>query len=1024
MSIKKRTILTILAATAIIITFEIIHAHTVFLDNYKELERTEILKDANHIQSAMDYELSKLTSLTHDWAAWDDTYQFVQDSNDAYIKSNLVDSTFETLGVNLIVFFDRDQNIVYKKAYDLASQEAIPVPDEISLFLDESNKLFEIDEDESICGYLSENYQPMMYCTAPISTSNDEGPSQGALLFAMPFQEKLLNFMENTVDSTLTIRPYEESAIPDDCEVAYLDETNSTEIYIHNDSPSIVSYYSLIRDYQGRPIFIIHQKLDRVIYRQGLRSMKNQILMILLTSLIAGLLTIYILNKYFLSRLSTLHDAVIDYRVEQKREKSICLSGNDELAHLSNEMDQTLRSLLQTQSRLNGFLEYEKLMVDISSKFINLPINKISKGLQNVLMTIGEYIQADMGHIFIFEEGNVSSIENVYRWQKPGTKPIKEDIQISGIRSMQWASNKIANGESITLANLDDLPKKAKEEKAFLEEKGIISIISVPLMVGGELIGIISFEWLRENKNWNEQTPLLLEIISTIITNAIDRKQNEEQLQSSRKFQYQLNQITKTSIEKDNFNSSIRALSKQLRLLISTDRCWLVLLEKNKALQIYNSGKKLKISKETFAIIQNLMQMTKSGIYIYNSDNHSPPGEPSDFDQVGKSFIAIPLSAKNQHQGLVILANDKNHKFTVMEKDICQQTAKQITLAIIKIRALEESRQISRELRDLRTAVVDFSSELELKKLLDTILSRAVKLLKAEGGEFYIYHEDTRELETVTSINLGKEYRGTRIKSGQGAAGKAIELGKIYTLKDYSTWHNRLSMYDDVKIKASMTAPLTAGNKLLGCVAIFHFDPDITFSKNDQNLFTIFAQHASIAIHNAMLFERVQKMARIDEVTSLLNRRALNEIGAYEIKRAKRLERPIAVAMIDLDNYKQINDTCNHLVGDKVLKEIGRLFRENVRNIDILGRYGGDECVVIMPETDLEHSIQTVERIRSILESTEIKVGENRFHITACIGVSAYERNPPSLEQMIEEADTAMYLAKEQGRNCVKVFTK
>jgi diguanylate cyclase (GGDEF)-like protein len=173
-----------------------------------------------------------------------------------------------------------------------------------------------------------------------------------------------------------------------------------------------------------------------------------------------------------------------------------------------------------------------------------------------------------------------------------------------------------------------------------------------------------------------------------------------------------------------------------------------------------------------------------------------------------------------------------------------------------------------------------------------------------------------------------------------------------------------------------------------------------------------------------MLFEKVQQMARVDEVTGVLNRRALFEIGKYEIERSIRLERPIAVTMIDLDNFKQTNDKYSHLIGDKVLKEIARLFRENLRNIDILGRYGGDECIIIMPETDRENSEVTVERLRMTLEETTIVVDDYEFHITACFGISVYQRNPPSLEEMIEEADTAMYAAKASGRNCVQVYQR
>ena len=1022
MSIRKRTILAILTATMIIVVFEVIHAHTVFLNNYKKLESDEILTDVNHLHAALDSELSDLYALTADWAAWDDTYEFIQNENATYLKSNLVDGTFESLGLNLIIFFDEDGKVIYQKAYDLEEQESIPVSDEITNFFSNNPDLFNLGESESNSGFLAVEDVPTIYCIHPILTSLEEGPIRGYLLFTIIIQDDLFTQIENSVDSRIAFLPFEESIIPEDSKFINLDKSEIGGFYIHEVNQKTVNYFSLINDYQGQSIFVVQQEKNRSIYQQGLKSMRNQMLVILLTSFTAGLLLIITLEKYLLSRLSTLHKAVINYRSNKDKKTPVILPGNDELSQLSFEIDSTLQSLMLTQSQLNGFLEYENLMVDISTMFINLPVNKINNSLQNVLKTIGEYVQADIGLILIFSEDKDITLENIYEWQKPEAKSIKNDFYELNEKIVRWSYRKLVRGELIILSNTDDLPPQAHNERQFLLDRSIHSVICAPLMVGGKLIGAIMYGRVHENKDWDEQTPLLLEIISNIIANAIDRKHNEQQLQNSRQFQYQLNQITKTSIEKDNYNSSIRALSKQLRSLISSDRCWLVLLDKNKTFQVYDSGKKVDFDKNTSAIIKSLFEKTKADIYTYSSGDDPSGKDSENFDLVGKSFIAIPLSAKNQCHGLILLANKGIHNFSAMEKDICQQAATQITLAIMKIRALEESREISKELRDLRTAVVDFSSELELKKLLDTILTRAVKLLQGEGGEFYIYHEDTQELETMSSINLGKDYKGTRIKSGQGAAGKAIELGKIFTLKDYSSWNNRLQAYDEVNIKASMTTPLIVGDRLLGCIAVFHFDPNIFFTKNDQHLLSIFAQHASIAIHNAMLFEKIQKMARIDEVTGLLNRRALNEIGKYEIKRSIRLQRPIAVAMIDLDNYKQINDTCNHIVGDKVLKEIARLFRENVRNIDILGRYGGDECVVIMPETDLENSIRTIERVRSMLENTEIKVDNWKFKVTACFGISVYDNDPPSLEKMIEEADTAMYEAKESGRNCIRIY--
>ena len=171
-----------------------------------------------------------------------------------------------------------------------------------------------------------------------------------------------------------------------------------------------------------------------------------------------------------------------------------------------------------------------------------------------------------------------------------------------------------------------------------------------------------------------------------------------------------------------------------------------------------------------------------------------------------------------------------------------------------------------------------------------------------------------------------------------------------------------------------------------------------------------------------MLFEKVHELARTDTVTGLLNRRALREIGDYEVARANRLGHPIAVAMIDLDDFKRINDTYSHQVGDEVLKEVARICRENIRNIDIISRYGGDEFVVIMPTTDQESALHVSRRLQKIMENNPIIVNGDTFIARFSMGLTLHTLNPPALDELFAQADEAMYAAKNSGKNRIRVY--
>jgi len=1022
MTLRKKTFLTILSATMLIVVVFGILAQTVFLDNFRKLELAETRSEVNHVYATLNNETENLTKITSDWAAWDDTYQFIQDKNQAYLDSNLVNSTFDGLGINLFLLLDKNGDIVYQKAYDVESKKVIPVPEEVMLYLRQNTDLLHLKVNEVRNSCLSIENSPMLVSILPVLTSNQYGPSRGTLVFGKFVRGELLKRVENATNAVLRILPYDPALIPAGSQTAYWDTANSQEFYYQAVSDEEMEVYFTLKDFNGKTTFVIELKKDRAIYAQGLSSMLTQFLAIILTSLTAGGIMLSTLDRNLLSRLGKLIQSVSNFRSTPEETLSTELSGNDELTQLSIEVNQTLHHLLHAQRQLYQNLEYENFIVDISTRFINLPITQINKAIQLVLETIGTQIGAESGHILFYNNEDNHFPSELYEWTVDEKYSVKKKINTQLMHSFTWGSRKYHERANVVFSDFEELPNSAVSEKAFCKKNQILSAICLPLKFGNDLSGMISFETHTHFRDWDEQTTKILEIIANIITNAIDRRQKEKQLQLNQQFQFRLNQITKISIAKDSCNASMRALSRHLSTLIGSDRGILVLLKDAQNYDIYEAGKKLQPNADMDRAIQYLRTKNQQGILVYDATTLKETQRRLELNWLGESIILIPLKGKKRHLGWIILADEKNRSYKTQEIAVCRQAASQITLSIIKIISLEESQEVSRELRNLRATIADISSELDLRQLQSKILERAAKLIKGEGGIFYVFDEETRELHYADSLNLKKPFNPTPVLWGEGASGKSVQLKKTLSIRNYSKWKYRDPDESFSYIKSTIATPLMIGDRILGSILIFRYNPSQNFSKNDQHMVNIFAQHASIAIENAMLFEKVQEMARQDEVTGLLNRRALNEIGEYELARSIRLDRPIAVAMVDLDNYKEINDKHNHLIGDKVLKEISRIFRENVRNIDIIGRYGGDECVIIMPETDLANAYIAAERIRSVLEEQAIEVDGLQFHITACFGISAYADNPPSLEKMIDEADTAMYAAKEAGRNAIRVF--
>jgi diguanylate cyclase (GGDEF)-like protein len=191
--------------------------------------------------------------------------------------------------------------------------------------------------------------------------------------------------------------------------------------------------------------------------------------------------------------------------------------------------------------------------------------------------------------------------------------------------------------------------------------------------------------------------------------------------------------------------------------------------------------------------------------------------------------------------------------------------------------------------------------------------------------------------------------------------------------------------------------------------------------KADLPIMSIFAKQIGISLERARLFQEVQSLALTDPLTGLHNRRSFFQLGKVEFSRAQRMNRPLSCMMLDLDHFKQVNDNYGHQGGDQILLEFANRCKDSVREMDLVGRYGGEEIIIILPETDLITALQIAERTCASIAGTPMKIRQQEINVTASIGVAAKDENTDQLETLIARADQAMYIAKHKGRNLVAI---
>jgi diguanylate cyclase (GGDEF)-like protein len=179
---------------------------------------------------------------------------------------------------------------------------------------------------------------------------------------------------------------------------------------------------------------------------------------------------------------------------------------------------------------------------------------------------------------------------------------------------------------------------------------------------------------------------------------------------------------------------------------------------------------------------------------------------------------------------------------------------------------------------------------------------------------------------------------------------------------------------------------------------------------------------ASLGVRNAVIHSRHRLMADTDALTGLLSSRAYHERLESEFRSAQAARRSLSLLIIDLDNFKQVNDRFGHQAGDELLRRVGALLRQQARRNDVCCRYGGDEFIIVMPETIKSEAAMVAERVRKSIEDIRIPSGGGTVQATVSIGAASYPQDVTNKQALIKAADDALYAAKREGRNALRVF--
>jgi diguanylate cyclase (GGDEF)-like protein/PAS domain S-box-containing protein len=222
-----------------------------------------------------------------------------------------------------------------------------------------------------------------------------------------------------------------------------------------------------------------------------------------------------------------------------------------------------------------------------------------------------------------------------------------------------------------------------------------------------------------------------------------------------------------------------------------------------------------------------------------------------------------------------------------------------------------------------------------------------------------------------------------------------------------------------LKTRSAMIVPLIAEEQTYGAISLESHVKG-SFSETEMDLLENFAATATAAIRNARLHEQLKKTAITDFLTQVYNRQGFFEIGQHEFHRFLRSTHPLSLIALDIDDFKAINDTFGHAAGDQVLISLGQVLASQLRKVDVLARHGGDEFLVLLPETDVLTALKIAERLNQAIAGTLNQIGDQWIHITITQGMVQATKAMPDLNHLMKLADDVLYQAKAAGRNQIR----
>jgi diguanylate cyclase (GGDEF)-like protein len=378
------------------------------------------------------------------------------------------------------------------------------------------------------------------------------------------------------------------------------------------------------------------------------------------------------------------------------------------------------------------------------------------------------------------------------------------------------------------------------------------------------------------------------------------------------------------------------------------------------------------------------------------------------------SFCGVPLVAYDQAIGALCIYSNHERAYDEGHLELLRVLASEASIAIENARLFQNERTKARQLSLLNMISRDAIATLNPDEVLNKITEQLENGLPYDHIGIAMLDYTTRELVIQAEGGKRRGAMGRRLPLDTGLIGQVARTGKaaVYRVQPNTQNGTKPVLPDSA---ASMALPIFYADHLHGVLYVETLDL-VEFTEEESLLLRTLADLISGALHNALTFQKAQEQAITDGLTGVKTHRFFMEALSSEWKRSSRAGRSFALVLMDLDRFKFVNDFYGHLEGDLVLQRVGQILETNCRRSDVVARYGGDEFVILMPETTMEQARQLSSKLRGWVAADPLLREKN---ISASFGIACYPLHGASPQELIQVADASMYLSKHQGGNTV-----